>query len=53
MRRLWAPSFVTEVRAAAVQTNPGKAWWVWFRWYGLTEKFFDKSWKLPDFDLVK
>jgi len=35
-----------------VQTDPGKAWWVWFRWYGPTEPFFDQSWKLTDFEKV-
>jgi hypothetical protein len=26
---------------------------VWFRLYGPLEPFFDKSWQLPDFELVK
>ncbi len=36
-----------------VQTLPGRGWWVWFRFYGPTEPFFDKTWQLPDFELVK
>jgi hypothetical protein len=32
-----------------VQTNPGKGWFTYFRFYGPTEPFFDKSWALPDF----
>lgn len=33
-----------------VQTLPGKGWFVYFRFYGPTEPFFDKSWGLPDFE---
>jgi hypothetical protein len=29
---------------------PGRGWWVWFRIYGPTEPFFDRSWQLPDFE---
>lgn len=36
-----------------IQTNPGKAWFVYFRWYGPTEAYYDKSWSLPDFEIVK
>jgi hypothetical protein len=31
-----------------VQTVPGKGWFAYFRFYGPTEAFFDKSWALPD-----
>jgi hypothetical protein len=33
-----------------VKTIPGRGWWVWFRFYNPTEAFFDKSWKLSDFE---
>ena len=33
-----------------VKTIPGRGWWVWLRFYGPTEPFFDKSWRLPDFE---
>ena len=36
-----------------VKTLPGRGWWVWFRLYAPLEPFFDKSWQLPDFELVK
>ena len=36
-----------------IKTLPGRGWWVWFRFYAPTEPFFDKSWQLPDFELVK
>jgi hypothetical protein len=36
-----------------VQTLPGKGWFAYFRFYGPTEPFFDKSWALPDFVKVR
>jgi hypothetical protein len=36
-----------------VQTKPGEGWFVLFRFYGPTEKMFDKSWSLGDFEKVK
>jgi hypothetical protein len=33
-----------------IQTTPGKGWFSYFRFYGPTEAFFDKSWALPDFE---
>lgn len=35
-----------------VQTVPGKGWFTYFRFYGPTEAFFDKSWALPDIEKV-
>jgi hypothetical protein len=35
-----------------VQTNSGKGWFAYFRFYGPTEPFFDKSWALPDFEKI-
>ena len=35
-----------------VQTLPGKGWFTYFRFYGPTEPFFDKSWALPDFQPI-
>ena len=35
-----------------IKTLPGRGWFVWFRFYGPLEPFFDKSWKLPDFEKV-
>ncbi|KXG87566.1 DUF1254 domain-containing protein [Agrobacterium bohemicum] len=34
-----------------VRTLPDRGWFAYFRWYGPTEKFFDKSWALPDIAL--
>jgi hypothetical protein len=36
-----------------VQTVPGKGWFTYFRFYGPTERFFDKSWALPDIERLK
>lgn len=36
-----------------VQTNPGKGWFAYFRFYGPTEAFFNKSWALTDFEEIK
>ncbi|MGA2255589.1 MAG: DUF1254 domain-containing protein [Thermoguttaceae bacterium] len=36
-----------------VKTNPGKGWFPYFRFYGPLEAYFDKSWQLPDIELVK
>jgi hypothetical protein len=33
-----------------IQTIPGKGWFPLFRFYGPTEPFFDKSWKLSDIE---
>ncbi|WP_445673031.1 DUF1254 domain-containing protein [Pseudomonas inefficax] len=36
-----------------IQTVPGKGWFTYFRFYGPTEPFFDKSWSLTDFEKIK
>ncbi len=36
-----------------VQTVPGKHWFAYFRLYGPTEPYFDKSWKMDDIKLMK
>jgi hypothetical protein len=36
-----------------VDTRPSKGFFVWFRSYSPTAAFFDKSWSLPDIELVK
>ena len=33
-----------------IKTSPGKGWFTYFRWYGPTQAFFDKSWKLKDIE---
>src|SRR5271170_1909738 len=36
-----------------IPTVPGKAWFPYFRLYGPTEAYFDRTWVLPDFEKVK
>jgi hypothetical protein len=36
-----------------VQTNPGKHWFAYMRFYGPTVAYFDKSWKMDDIVKVK
>jgi hypothetical protein len=33
-----------------IKTSPGKGWFTYFRWYGPTQAFFDKSWTLSDIE---
>jgi hypothetical protein len=35
-----------------VQTLPEKGWFTYFRLYGPKEAYFDKSWQLPDLELI-
>ena len=44
--------FIQTVLEPSFSTVVGRGWWVWFRFYGPTEAFFDKSWQLPDFERV-
>ena len=36
-----------------VDTSASRGWFAWFRFYAPTQPFFDKSWQLPDFELVE
>lgn len=36
-----------------IQTTPGRAWFLYFRWYGPTAGYYDKSWSLPDFEPLR
>jgi hypothetical protein len=35
-----------------VQTNPNEGWFVLFRFFGPEREYYDKSWKLPDFQKI-
>jgi hypothetical protein len=35
-----------------VQTKPGRGFFLYFRWYGPLEPYFDKTWKLDDVELL-
>ena len=36
-----------------IKTLPGKGWFTYFRLYGPTQPYFDRSWVLPDIELMK
>jgi len=36
-----------------IKTIPGKGWFTYFRLYGPTQPYFDRSWVLPDIERVK
>jgi hypothetical protein len=36
-----------------IPTVPGKDWFTYFRFYGPTERYFDKRWQLPDIQLLR
>ena len=47
----FGPDAPSGLESNWIKTIPGRGWWVWFRFYGPTEPFFDKTWSLPDFEL--
>ena len=49
----FGPSPPAGKEANWIKTVPKKGWFTYFRWYGPTEAFFDKSWKLTDIEKVK
>lgn len=40
-------------RSNWIKTIPGKGWFTYFRLYGPTEAYFDRSWVLPDIRMLK
>jgi hypothetical protein len=36
-----------------IKTIPGKGWFTYFRLYGPTQAFFDRTWVLPDIEVLK
>lgn len=36
-----------------IETIPEKAWFAYFRFYGPEQAYFDRSWKLPDFEVIE
>ena len=45
-------TFQREARAGPV-IPLGDGWFVLFRFYGPEREYYDKSWKLPDFEKIK
>ncbi|KQW70424.1 hypothetical protein ASE17_16145 [Phenylobacterium sp. Root77] len=48
----FGPSAPSGGSANWIKTLPGRGWFAYFRWYGPTEAFFDKSWALGDIERV-
>lgn len=46
----FGPNAPAGKEANWVQTVPGKHWFAYFRLYGPTEAYFDKSWKMGDIE---
>jgi len=46
----FGPEPPAQSAASWIKTLPGRGWFAYFRWYGPTEAFFDKSWTLPDIE---
>lgn len=44
----FGPTPPAEHPANWLKTLPGKGWFAYFRWYGPTQAFFDKTWRLED-----
>jgi hypothetical protein len=49
----FAPAAPAGKESNWIKTSPGRGWWVWFRFYAPTQPFFDKTWRLADFELLK
>jgi hypothetical protein len=49
----FGPTAPAGKEANWIKTVPHKGWFTYFRWYGPTEAFFDKSWKLDDVEEIK
>jgi hypothetical protein len=49
----FAPTAPKGFESNWIPTVPGKAWWTAFRLYAPLQPYFDKSWPLPDIELVK
>ena len=36
-----------------IKTLPGRGWFSYFRLYGPTQPYFDRSWVLTDFEMIE
>lgn len=49
----FGPKAPADKEANWVQTAPDKFWFPYLRLYAPTEAYFDRSWPLPDIELVR
>jgi hypothetical protein len=48
----FGPAAPAGLESNWVKTITDKGWFTYFRWYGPTKEFFDKTWALPDIEQV-
>jgi hypothetical protein len=48
----FGPTKPQGANANWIKTTPGKGWFPYFRLYGPTKPYFDKTWRLPDIEVV-
>jgi hypothetical protein len=46
----FSPEAPVGKEANWIETKTGRAWFSYFRFFGPTESFWDKTWKLPEFE---
>jgi hypothetical protein len=49
----FGPTPPFEANKNWIQTIPGQGWFTYFRLFGPTETYHDRSWKLPDIEKVQ
>lgn len=49
---LFGPTAPAGLETNWVKTIADKGWFTYFRWYGPTKEFFDKTWTLPDIEQI-
>ena len=52
-RNTIAKAYAELESQGVIETLPGKGWFTYFRLYGPTQAYFDRSWVLPDIEEVK
>jgi hypothetical protein len=50
---LFCPKAPKDKTKSWIKTDPGKGFFVVFRFYGLLEGYIEKTWKLNDFKMVE
>ena len=53
MTLYFGPNELASDAANWVRNTPGKNFFLYFRFYGPLEPYFDKTWKLGDVELIK
>jgi hypothetical protein len=48
----FSPTAPTGKEKNWIPTIPGRGWFAYFRFYALTEPYFDRTWSLPDIEKI-